>query len=96
MFDGDDLYLCLQHTEANHRIVRNFTSNQENVMAKTQEYEDMKMREYKDKGIFNENLELIPKKPKTAEELELELVKSYNSPFLLNYVYPSYKYFYPE
>ena len=41
--------------EANHRIVKKFTESQETFTQMQQKYEDEKMREYKDKGIFNEN-----------------------------------------
>ena len=70
--------------------MRNFTGHQEEFTKKTQEFEDKKMKEYIEKGIFNENLELLPKKPKTAYEMELEAVESWNSPILSK----AYKYLY--
>ena len=73
-----------QHVEANHRIVKKFTESQETFTEMQQKYEDEKMREYKDKGIFNENMELIPKKPKTPEEMELEALETAAPKFVVD------------
>ena len=63
-------------------MVENFTKCQEKFTLKTQEYEDSKMKEYIEKGIFNDNLEIIPKRPKTQQEMELETIEALGMPML--------------
>jgi len=66
-----------RHVEANHRIVQQFTLQNDEFTEKKQKYEDGKMKEYMDKGIFDpETMQLQPIKPKTPAEMELETVKS--------------------
>ena len=84
---GTEEYSCLQncvnkHVEANHRTVKNFTLLQEKFMARTQEFENSKQQEYIDKGILDgETFELKPMKPKSQQELEVEMIENW-SPML--------------
>jgi hypothetical protein len=76
--EGTAEYKCLEncvnkHVETNHRTVKNFTLLQEKFMKKSQDFENDKMKEYVEKGIFTEDgLELKPMRPKTQQEIEVE------------------------
>ena len=51
-------------------------------MARTQEFENSKQQEYIDKGILDgETFELKPMKPKSQQELEVEMIENW-SPML--------------
>lgn len=45
-------------------------------MKKDQEAEDARMKAYIAQGIFDQNLELIPTRPKSPEELEIEMIEN--------------------
>lgn len=82
--EGTDEFKCLTncvntHVETNHRTVKNYTLSQEEFMKKTQDYENDKMKHYVEQGILDETtLELKPIRPKSPQEMEIEMVESFS------------------
>jgi len=61
--------------ETSQKLIENYNKVQEHFSQKTADYQDEKQKEYQAKGYFDENMELIPKKPVSQQEMEYEILE---------------------